>query len=130
MKESTEAVIELPDIKNSVFQELLEFIYTDKMDDLPLDNQDLVYLMMVANQFQLERLKEMTEKVLASSLDEDNVLSLWEVAGLHEAVQLKRLCLNFIMKNWKTVKSRGRKQGISIPQELKKKKKTFTFSPN
>jgi len=122
MKESTEEVVELEGVKYSIFQELLEFIYTDKMDDLPLDHEDLVYLLMVANQFQLERLKELCERVLAASLDEDNVLSLWDISGAHEAQQLQRLCLNYMMRHWAAVASKAKEQSIKIPQELQQKR--------
>jgi hypothetical protein len=41
MKESGEGVVQIRNIKPSVFRMLLEFIYTDKMDDFPLDTQVL-----------------------------------------------------------------------------------------
>jgi len=125
MKESTEEVIDLTDIKHSVLQELVEFIYTDKIDDLPKDPEDLVYLLEIANRFQLERLKEMTAKVLATSLDEDNVLTLYQIAGIHEAHQLRSLCLNFAMKHWDSVQAKAASSGCVIPEELLQKRKTF-----
>lgn len=54
MKESKEEVIRIEDLRYPIFTSLLEFIYTEKIDDSP----DVpVELLIAADQFGLTRLK-------------------------------------------------------------------------
>jgi len=98
-KESSLKVIDVP-IRPQVFKLFLEYIYTDDVDITP---DESVELLMVANQYGAERLKQMCEEFIQRGIDSDNVAWLFEVAEENEAKQLQQFCYYFIMKNFDSV---------------------------
>ena len=75
---------------------------------------------MAANKYGLDRLKRLCEKYLVAVIDLENVTQLLYLSDLHQAVELKRMCINFTMQYFDIVtKQEGfRKLSKSILLEL------------
>jgi len=95
-KEATSDRVEIKDLEQDVFQELLKFIYTGKVEKLQNMADDLL---AAADRYQLDRLKTMCEEHLSLNLNIDNAASVLMLADLHSAVQLKQLAIQFCNAN-------------------------------
>ena len=76
--------------------------------------------MIAANKYGLDRLKRLCEKYLVAVIDLENVTELLYLSDMHQAVELKRMCINFTMQYFDIVtKQEGfRKLSKSILLEL------------
>jgi len=95
MKESVENRVEINDIAPDIFEALLRFIYTDRVDfnQPDLDVEDLL---VAANKYMLPLLKLECQKFLSESLTIENCVEMLTLADLHNCVHLKRSTLHFI----------------------------------
>jgi len=93
MRESFENRIEIDDIAPDVFEALLRFIYTDRVDLTQLDVQELL---VAANKYMLPLLKLECQKFLTERLTAENCVEMLALADLHNCVHLKRSALHFI----------------------------------
>ena len=115
MRESEESVISVQDISLATFQKLLEFIYSDQLSDLASADQ-AIDVLVAANKYGLDRLKRLCEKYLVALIDLENVIELLYLSDLHQAVELRRMCINFTMQYFDIVTKR---------EEFKKLSKTI-----
>ncbi|CAM9788441.1 unnamed protein product [Chrysoparadoxa australica] len=105
MKESRAREIVLPDVRQPIFLALLEYLYTDEVE-IPLDMA--MELFQAADQFGVERLKQMCESKMLASINVDNAASIFHAADLHHAKSLRERCLNFVLANFdKVTKSKS-----------------------
>ena len=51
--------------------------------------------MRISNQYRLPHLKAITEKFLSKHISLENIITLLMLSDEHEAVELKRICLDF-----------------------------------
>ncbi|XP_057318272.1 speckle-type POZ protein B-like [Microplitis mediator] len=100
MKENRDNKVAIPDIEPKIFNKLLEFIYTDEINDLDMD---AVSLLEAADKYQLLTLKSLCEKSVSKSVSIDNAIALMILADLHNANQLVERVLELIIKNIKDV---------------------------
>lgn len=84
--------VKIHDVERDVFQEMLNFIYTGKVENL---NEMADDLLAAADKYALARLKVMCEEALSSNLTPDNVASVLILADMHCAKQLKELSLRY-----------------------------------
>ena len=63
MRESEESIISVQDINLPTFMKLLEFIYSDQLNDLESAEQ-AIDVLVAANKYGLDRLKRLCEKFL------------------------------------------------------------------
>lgn len=84
--------VKIDDVERDVFQEMLNFIYTGKVENL---NQMADDLLAAADKYALSRLKVMCEESLSSNLTPENVASVLILADMHCAKQLKELSLRY-----------------------------------
>ncbi|XP_057317942.1 speckle-type POZ protein B-like [Microplitis mediator] len=96
MKEKKENTVTIPDIDPEIFEKILEFIYTDNIDDLDANAE---CLLESANKYQLLKLKSLCEKSLSKSASIDNAIQLMILADLYDANQLFEYVLEFIIKS-------------------------------
>lgn len=54
-------------------------------------------MLVAANKYGLDRLKRLCEKFLVSIIDLENVVELLCLSDMHQAMELKRMCLNYAM---------------------------------
>jgi len=96
MIENREGVIVTPH-EPRIFRKLLEFIYTDNVVGLDVcDSDELVELMMTANEYVLDDLRIMCEKFSHRIITIDNIGKLLLLSNQHNASVLKSECAKFV----------------------------------
>ena len=77
-------------------------------------------MLVAANKYGLDRLKRLCEKYLVALIDLENVIELLYLSDMHQAMELKRMCINFTMQFFDIVTKREefRKLRKSILLEL------------
>jgi len=88
-----EPLLEIEDIPQDVFKEMLSFLYTGNVTNL---DQMAAELLRGADKYDLKRLKVMCEESLCSNLSVENVADTVILADLHSAHQLKDMAIDFI----------------------------------
>jgi len=96
MKESVSNRVEIDDIAPDIFEALLQFIYTDRVDLTNIDPKDLL---AAANKYLLPLLKFECQKFLTERIKKENCVELLALADLHNAVHLKKSTANFVRLN-------------------------------
>lgn len=100
MKENTENVVKIVDMSTEVANELLNFIYSGKVQNLKKVAKDLL---AAADKYQMPQLVEMCEEHLMSNLTVDTAPEILVLSHLHKAVKLKTVVVEFIISNRKDV---------------------------
>jgi hypothetical protein len=104
--ESTQRVVEMKEIDPSVFAQMIEFCYSDDVEDL--NGETILELLMAARLYGLDRLLGIVESVVGYSLDLNNVTSILMTASMYQLQKLARACKFFVLSNWEAVaKSEG-----------------------
>ena len=115
MTESTTRQITEFDVEPAVFEEVLNYLYTDSLSDGALAAMG-EWLLLAANKYGLEALKQLCEGQLCRSLSVDNASARLVLSDQAEADQLKEACVGFIKVNaaevmqasgWASVASRN-----------------------
>jgi speckle-type POZ protein len=92
------AVIEIEGMEAPVFRVMLAFIYTDTWFDM--DGQDEAAmaqrLLVVADRYDIRRLKLMCEDWLCGHIDTGSVAAILALAEKHRSTVLKKACLEFL----------------------------------
>ncbi|TVU31150.1 hypothetical protein EJB05_22822, partial [Eragrostis curvula] len=102
MREHTDTtVIHVYDMEAKVFGDLLRFVYTDTVPDVPgMKLQDEVamaqHLLVAADRYNLERLKLICEDKLCKLMDISSVANILTLAEQHNCRGLKEACLRFL----------------------------------
>lgn len=103
MKESKQAEqdipIEIKDVSYPIFIKIIEFLYTDEVKDLSLE--DGITLLITSERFMLDRLKAICEDSIRSHVSVENVLNILLACQKHNAISLKDIALEFILTNLK-----------------------------
>ncbi|KAJ8667655.1 hypothetical protein QAD02_009318 [Eretmocerus hayati] len=95
-KESQENEIKIEDMDIEILKEILRFIYIGKVNKIDHLLQDLL---IAADRYQLEGLKEICKQRLYETLSIDNAIDYLKVADLFHLKQFKKFILNFICLN-------------------------------
>lgn len=88
-------VMEFTDIKAEIFEEVLRYMYTGKVNNLQEYGIDIL---RAANQYKLEHLKNMCEEFLVAKLTHDNVVETLKIADACNAPFLVKHCSHYILK--------------------------------
>jgi hypothetical protein len=97
MLEDQNSTIEITDLQPETIRSLLEYIYTSNIEEINEDN--VIEIFKAADKYGLEFLKEKAQLIMINSLSISNCTMLYIVADLHNANDLKKHILNFIMCN-------------------------------
>jgi BTB/POZ domain len=89
--------IPLRDVSYSVFLKVLEFLYTDTVQDVSLETG--IQLLIASEQFLLDRLKALCEDCIRRDIHVDTVIHILVAAHRHNASGLKDIALEFILRN-------------------------------
>jgi len=108
MRESHESRIPLPNVSYDVFLLILEYLYTDSVK---IDIQHAVELYIVAEFYQIDRLKEMSTLVVKRNLNGDNAADLLQAAHENHCLHIKDLCMEFIVANFDLI---SKSEGIKV----------------
>lgn len=101
-KEKKEKEVTITDIDGEIFEKLLEYIYTDKVEDLDIFAEELLE---ASDKYQLQGLKEMCEDSLAKTLSIENAIRILILADRHNAKHLKEFAMNYAVINLATLKT-------------------------
>uniref|UniRef100_A0A0K0EVZ1 Speckle-type POZ protein-like (inferred by orthology to a human protein) n=1 Tax=Strongyloides venezuelensis TaxID=75913 RepID=A0A0K0EVZ1_STRVS len=94
--ESQTKIIEIKDFNVKVVEKMLKFIYNDEVSDI----QNMADQMFeIANRYQLDRLKSISEQSMCNSLTIDNVLERFALSVKYPTERLKECCEEIILKN-------------------------------
>jgi N-acetylneuraminic acid mutarotase len=116
MRETTEKEIIIHDWTYEAYMALITYIYTGR---LPPDCGRVDEVLGLADQYTFESLKQLTEKILINSVEIDNVCHLLKIADQYGAADLKKHCLNFILKSFdQVVATESFEQLSSVPHLL------------
>lgn len=97
MLEDQNSTIEITDLQPETIRCLLEYIYTSNIDDI--NEYNAIEIFKAADKYELEYLKQRVEIILMNSLSISNCTMLFILADLHNAIDLKKRILNFLMRN-------------------------------
>jgi hypothetical protein len=97
MSTSPNAPIEIVDVSHAVFLKVLEFLYTDTVRDVSLELG--IHLLIASEQFMLDRLKALCEDNIRKEINVDNVIGILGASHRHNALGLKEIALECILKN-------------------------------
>ncbi|EJK52513.1 hypothetical protein THAOC_28197, partial [Thalassiosira oceanica] len=89
--------IVLNDVSYECFKQVIEFLYTDRVQDLTWDNG--VPLLIASEQFMLDRLKALCEDQIRRDIAVENVIGIFIASHRHNALGLKEIALEFILRN-------------------------------
>jgi len=100
MKENITNRVEIQDVSSEIFEALLKFIYTDRID---ITEENVGDLIAAADRFIIPLLKSNCEEFIYSGkLTEDNCLETLVLADVHNAPHLKKKVIEFIRFNQST----------------------------
>jgi hypothetical protein len=103
-RENQEKVVEIKDINPEVFEELLCYIYTGNFNSGR--NVDVAELLVAADKYAVETLKEECALILSRKLTVENAAQYLVLAHLHNSPKLREASLDFISNNAKAICSR------------------------
>jgi hypothetical protein len=93
-------VVEVSNHPQQVLAKMLEFVYTGEIE---IDDQDVMQLFMIADQFDIKELKGLCEEHVATGINENSVLGLLMAAKHQTADRLEHKCLQFIKQHPGTI---------------------------
>ncbi|XP_038076724.1 rho-related protein racA-like [Patiria miniata] len=112
--ESNKEEIRIEDVSTECFLALLEYLYTDHA---PIEEGDAVGIMVAADRYGQERLKNLCELYITKGVDvavansiaeaHVDVIGLLHTAQMYNATQLATWCLHFISSNFMAFKQRA-----------------------
>ncbi|XP_043479772.1 speckle-type POZ protein B-like [Leptopilina heterotoma] len=97
MSEELTSIVQIKDIKPTIFQQMLNFIYNVEIKDLDKVALELFY---AAEKYQLEELKTNCINNLHKNLSAKTVIDTLKMADLHSLSELKTECLKLLLKEW------------------------------
>jgi len=103
MIENTSRNVHIKDIKPEVVKEMLHFIYKGTTSTENVKDELVLDLLVAADQYQLNLLKNKCEERMCSTLDENNSVEMLVLADRHQAFKLKRMALMLVASNMNTI---------------------------
>eukprot|EP00932_Pfiesteria_piscicida_P014056 SRR837773.25750.p1 GENE.SRR837773.25750~~SRR837773.25750.p1 ORF type:complete len:136 (-),score=57.36 SRR837773.25750:46-453(-) len=100
--ESSMSEIEIQQWSHTAFLAMLEWLYTGHTPR-ELSAAFLTEVLGLADHYTLDGLKHVCENVLVHSVEIENACALLRHADQYMASELKRYCMNYIMKNFDQV---------------------------
>ncbi|XP_043468133.1 speckle-type POZ protein-like [Leptopilina heterotoma] len=101
MTEEQTSSVEIKDINPTIFQKMLRFIYTEKVEDLDESAAELYY---AAEKYQLGKLKTMCINSLYANLSSDSVIETLKLAEIFSIFDLKRKAFECLASNLEELK--------------------------
>lgn len=97
MKEKISDHVDVNDVRPEVFQELLRFIYTGRVQRM--EEFGIAELLIAADKYLLENLKQRCAASLAKQLSKENCLEILVLADQYSLVNLKDTAIDFLRHN-------------------------------
>jgi len=96
MDESKSGKMVVVDMSTDTIRDVLMYIYSGRVEEIDNKAMDLLE---AADRFDLPGLKKSCEECLIGTLDKENVLDLFVLADLHNAVELREAAKTLIVDN-------------------------------
>nr|CCA15086.1 RCC1 and BTB domaincontaining protein putative [Albugo laibachii Nc14] len=103
MIEGSLSEINIPDYSPEVFQVFLEYLYTDEVASIQTTEPDAVFLLellALADQYLVQRLCSMCERIILKRLSLENVVLVLQNAHFRNTPLLKKRCVEFVMDHF------------------------------
>lgn len=100
MRENNEKVVSIPDVDSTTFREILEFLYTGKIE---INHNNIVPIITAAEHFQITDLKDVCYSSFDKVASEQNILQILLVADSYNEQALKELCKKYILVHYDSV---------------------------
>lgn len=100
MRENREDVITIPDIEETTFRLILEFLYCGQVE---ISAENVVSLITAAELFQISDLKAQLYSSFREVANEANIIQLLLVADSYREQKLKTLCKEYILSHYRTI---------------------------
>uniref|UniRef100_A0A6V7IGX8 BTB domain-containing protein n=1 Tax=Bracon brevicornis TaxID=1563983 RepID=A0A6V7IGX8_9HYME len=117
MKESQEGIIDITDFEIDTMKIVIKFLYTGNDDDLD-DVDTALNVLAAAEKYELLKLKHTCEYKLAQNIMFDNVLGILEEADSHNAKDLEKECMKFMVDNKSILKSTPQLKKLCLSKPL------------
>lgn len=88
--------ITISNIEPDIFEMLLRFIYAEKIPDLDIGVQSWIKLLVAAEEFMIEELKDICQCNIAKFLDIDNCIDIYILSDVTKTESLKDKSMRFI----------------------------------
>lgn len=88
--------VEMDDLDPDLLQVLISYLYTG---EIPAISKVADRLLAAADEYGIDRLKKLCEKVLSERIKVENVISTLMLANAHHAVTLKGICVEFVVQH-------------------------------
>ncbi|CAH8389933.1 unnamed protein product [Eruca vesicaria subsp. sativa] len=111
-KERNAQNVEIPNISWEVFELMMRFIYTGRINITKHLAQDLL---VAADQYLIEGLKRLCEYTIAQDICVDNIPIMYDLADTFNASALRRACTIFVLEHYTKLSSE-----IWFPMFIKK----------
>jgi hypothetical protein len=98
LKESKQEVIQINEVSPDAFSTILRFLYSNAIDFNAAEHF-IVDVLKASFLFDITELKSLLETTISQSLSLQNVGSLFLIADLLQAVNLRQACKSFILEN-------------------------------
>ena len=100
MVESTLSTVTYPQQHAPTFRRMLEFLYSDSIEDLPsCSPAEITLLLDMANEYVLKELRELAERYAAKLVTKDNVAKYLLMTADEPQSVLRAACVKFIQEN-------------------------------
>jgi len=109
MKEKITGDIEIKNMDHEVLEDLLKYIYSGFAPNI---EEHTLELLAAADQYQIEKLKELCEMKLCSRLDISNCIEFLILGDMHSAPKLKAASLEYVSRNLQKMKPSEWKQSF------------------
>jgi len=97
---STTSRVEIPQHSPSTFGRMLEWVYTDSVQDIgSIASQELIALLTLANEFLMNDLRLLCEKSASRKIDFDSIGKFLLLSSRFNAVELREACQLFVQDN-------------------------------
>ncbi|KAG8438341.1 hypothetical protein GDO86_008866 [Hymenochirus boettgeri] len=102
-EEPFQGIIEIHDVKYSIFQMLMQYLYYGGTESIQVPVAAVLELLSAASQFQLDALQRHCEIICSHSVNIDNAVSMYKYAKIHNAPELALYCEGFFLQNMKNI---------------------------
>lgn len=95
---SQQQPIQIEDVSHEVFLFILEYLYTDTIRS-DISEDFAIQVLMASELFLLDRLKHLSQEILRTKINTQNVISMLLQSHIHNAIDLKEICLDFCLNS-------------------------------
>ena len=105
MKEKETKTVEIKDLEPDIMLEMLKFIYIGSccINDEKPDLLNVTDLLVAADRYQVDVLKDKCEEVMNSILEPNNCLHILACADMYRLQDLKTRAMKLVVSNMKTL---------------------------